>query len=115
MHYFHGIFPAVVTPFDAEGNFSPDAFERLLARIYKAGVHGVYICGQTGEGLLIPSAQRKAAVECAVRCSPVDKQVIVHVGAARTSDAIDLARHAEKIGAHAISSLPPAGNDSFAE
>lgn len=115
MHHFYGILPAVVTPFDEEGNFSPDAFERLLAHIYSAGVHGIYVCGQTGEGLLIPPAQRKAVAERAVRCSPAGKQVIVHVGAARTSDAVDLARHAERIGAHAISSLPPAGSYSFAE
>ncbi len=115
MNHFYGILPAVVTPFDADGNFAATAFERLLARIYGAGVHGIYVCGQTGEGLLQPLAQRKAVAECAVRCSPADKQVIVHVGALRTSDAVELARHAARIGAHAISSLPPAGSYSFTE
>ena len=64
----------------------------LLDRIYSAGVHGIYVCGNTREGLLVP---------------PADKHVIVHVGAAVTSDAVGLARHVERIGAHAISSLPP--------
>jgi len=35
--------------------------------------------------------------------------VIVHAGAAEVADAIELARHAERIGATAISSLPPQG------
>ena len=115
MGQFQGVLPAVVTPFDEEGNFAPAAFERLLAHFYHVGAHGVYVCGQTGEGLLIPFEQRKAVAERAVRCSPPGKQVIVHVGAARTSEAVDLARHAERIGVHAVSSLPPAGSYSFAE
>jgi N-acetylneuraminate lyase len=111
-----GIIPAAVTPFDAEGRFDERAFERLLARLYSAGVHGVYLCGSTGEGMLQPVEQRKAVTEAAVRSSPEDKQVIVHVGANTTAEALELARHAAAAGAQTISSLPPlAGNYSFAE
>lgn len=90
--------------------------ERLLARLYAANVHGVYLCGSTGEGMLQRLAQRKLITEIAVKNSPPDKQVIVHVGAATTAEAIELARHAARTGAHAISSLPPLiGGYSFAE
>lgn len=115
MQKFSGIMPAVVTPFDANGKFNPVAFERLLERLYNAGVHGMYVCGQTGEGLLQPVAQREDVATIAVRNSPSRKTVIIHVGASTTADAVRLARHASKIGAHAISSLPPIGNYSFAE
>jgi N-acetylneuraminate lyase len=101
-----GILPAVVTPL-AGGTFVPYLFERLLERLYAAGVHGVYVCGQTGEGMQQPPEQRKRVLETAVRCSPPGKLLIIHVGAASTAEAIDLARHAEQAGAHAISSLPP--------
>lgn len=111
----HGILPAVVTPFTADGVFHEAAFERLLAHVYDAGVHGVYVCGQTGEGLQQSPEQRKKVTAAAVRLSPPGKQVIVHVGAASTSIAIDLARHAESQGASAISSLPPAAGYSFPE
>ncbi len=40
---------------------------------------------------------------------------MVHVGAASTADALELARHAENVGAHALSALPPIGNYSFVE
>jgi N-acetylneuraminate lyase len=111
-----GIVPAVVTPFDAGGRFDERAFERLLERLYAAGVHGVYLCGSTGEGMLQPIEQRKRVTEAAVRNSPAGKGVIVHVGANATADALELARHAAGAGAHMISSLPPiAGNYSFAE
>jgi N-acetylneuraminate lyase len=111
-----GILPAVVTPFDSDGRLVVKPFEQLLARLYAAGVHGVYLCGSTGEGLTQPIAQRKLVTEAAVSCSPPGKQVIVHVGAMNTVEAIDLARHAAAAGAHAVSSLPPlAGSYSFAE
>jgi dihydrodipicolinate synthase/N-acetylneuraminate lyase len=41
--------------------------------------------------------------------------VIIHVGAASTPEAIELARHAEEAGAHAISSLPPAVTYDYPE
>lgn len=114
-HRFRGVFPAIVTPFDANGEFAAATFERLLARLYETGVHGVYVCGQTGEGVLQPVSMRQQVAETAVRCSPKDRSVILHVGATRLADAIDLARHAERIGASAVSSLPPPGNYSYAE
>jgi N-acetylneuraminate lyase len=115
MKNFQGILPAVVTPLDDRGRFQPDAFAQLIERLYKAEIDGVYVCGQTGEGLQQSLEQRKAVAEAAVRLSPHGKTVIVHVGAASTADAIALARHASQTGAHAISSLPPAGRYSFAE
>ncbi|HEY8459165.1 MAG TPA: dihydrodipicolinate synthase family protein, partial [Blastocatellia bacterium] len=96
-----GIVPAVVTPFDAEGKFNVRSFERLIERLYASGVHGLYICGSTGEGMLQTVAQRKQVAEVALRNSPPGKSVIIHVGANVTDDAIELARHAARAGAHA--------------
>jgi len=41
--------------------------------------------------------------------------VIVHVGSHRTADPVELARHASRIGATAVSALPPLGGYGFAE
>lgn len=110
-----GILPAIVTPFTAEGAFHPAAMEKLLDRLYAAGVHGVYVLGQTGEGILTPPPVRKQVAEFVLRNSPKDRCVIIHTGAPRTADAVELTRHASSAGAHAVSSLPPAGNYTFAE
>ena len=112
---FSGVIPAIVTPFDDNGEFAAAPFERLLASIYEVGVHGVYVCGQTGEGLLQSVEMRRRVAEVAVRSSPKGANVIVHVGATRLPDAIQLANHAARIGATAVSSLAPAGNYSFSE
>ncbi len=110
-----GIIPAVVTPIDDLERFAPAPFEALLEKVYSAGVHGVYVCGQTGEGLLQTVEQRKSVAEASMRYSPPGKQVIVHVGAYRTADAVELARHANSIGVTAVSALPPFGSYSFEE
>src|SRR5262245_16832140 len=110
-----GILPAAVTPLDEQGNLNTSSFERLLERFYEAGCHGVYVCGQTGEGLVLPLSVRERALEVALANTPPDRAVIAHVGAASTADAVRLARHAARTGAHAVSSLPPPSNCSFAE
>ena len=115
MTHFHGIFPAVVTPFDAEGRLATAPFERLIERLDGHGVHGIYVCGSTGEGLVQTVAQRKLVAEIALKCVPAGKPVLVHVGAHRLEDAIDLAKHACRTGAAAISSLPPHGDYTFAD
>lgn len=112
---FHGVIPAVVTSFDAHGEFAPAPFERLLAFLYEAGAHGAYVCGQTGEGLLQSVETRQRVAEVAVKSSPKGANVIIHVGASRVPDAIQLAKHAARIGASAISSLAPSGKYSFTE
>ncbi len=110
-----GIIPATVTPFDEQEQFVPAAYEVLLERLYAAGVDGVYVCGGTGEGLLQTVEQRKRVAEVAVKNSPKAKAVIVHVGSHRTADAVELARHAGRTGAAAVSALPPLGSYSFDE
>src|SRR5437867_2605694 len=74
-----GILPAIITPFTEDEQFSPGVMERLLGRLYIAGVDGVYVCGQTGEGLLQSVEMREHVAEVVVRNSPPEKLVIVHV------------------------------------
>lgn len=104
-----GILPALVTPLHADETLNVRSVERLLERVYRANVDGVYLCGTTGEGLLLPIELRKQVLETVRKNSPTSKRVIVHVGAGSLRESLLLARHAEQQGATAISSLPPVG------
>jgi N-acetylneuraminate lyase len=115
MPEFQGILPAVVTPVTEEGGLNARSFGTLVERLYGAGAHGLYVCGQTGEGLQLPVEVRERALETALERTPAGRTVIAHVGAANVADALRLARHASLVGAQAVSSLPPAGPYSFAE
>jgi N-acetylneuraminate lyase len=103
-----GIFPAILTAFRPNGEPDLDLFSAHLERLYQAGVDGVYVGGNAGEWSVMTIAERKLLAARAVEISRhAHRKTLVHVGAFRTEDSIDLARHAEKIGADAISSLPP--------
>jgi N-acetylneuraminate lyase len=104
-----GIFAALVTPLGPDGNVNPVALEKLLERVYSAGVDGVYVCGSTGEGMHLPEGHRRIVTEIVTRNSPPDKKVIVHVGARTLDVAERLAKHAEESHAAAISCIRAPG------
>jgi N-acetylneuraminate lyase len=104
-----GIMPALVSPHDGRERLAVRPLEKHIDWLYAAGVHGLYVCGATGEGYSMRLNQRKTAAQVAVECSRGRGAVIVHVGAQCTRDAAELAAHAAKAGADAIASIPPIG------
>jgi N-acetylneuraminate lyase len=104
-----GIFPALVTPLNSDGSVHVASLEKLLDRVYAGGVDGVYVCGSTGEGVLLPEEDRKRIVETVARNTPAGRHVVVHVGSWSLDVCERLAKHAESVHAAAISSIRPVG------
>lgn len=102
-----GIIPALLTPFDEEGEVNPPVIRDMVEYHLSAGVTGFYLTGSTGEGLLLSEAERGTVVETVVDQVKGRVPVVVHVGAMVTRSARDLAAQAEEAGADAISSIPP--------
>jgi len=74
------------------------------------GIQGVWVCGTTGESFSLTSEERKKLLEAWVATEEFKKgflYIIVQVGCQNLPDTIDLAIHAEKCGAQAISVMPP--------
>jgi len=110
------ILPALVTPLLPTGQLDLASTERLINHLYQKGVGGLYVTGSTGEGIYLDFDIRKKIVEIAVSLSKRRGSVIVHVGAIQAAKAIELADHAARVGADAVSSIPPfAGGYSWAE
>ena len=57
---FHGVFPYLVSPIDAQGRIKTDVLGQLCADLIKAGVHGLTPLGSTGEFAYLNRAQREA-------------------------------------------------------
>ena len=102
-----GICPAIVTPFDKQGALDTPALRRIVQHQLRAGVDGFYVGGGTGEGLLMSQAERQAALEAVIDEVQGRALVIAHIGAFRTPETLELARHASEVGADAIAALPP--------
>ncbi|MBI2825521.1 MAG: dihydrodipicolinate synthase family protein [Planctomycetia bacterium] len=110
------ILPALVTPLTADGALDVASAERLIEHLYAQGVGGLYVTGSTGEGIYLDPATRQQVVELAVRLSRGHGLVIAHVGAVQAAQAFQLAAHAARAGADAVSSIPPfAGGYSWDE
>ncbi|HIQ06011.1 MAG TPA: dihydrodipicolinate synthase family protein, partial [Anaerolineae bacterium] len=102
-----GVMPALLTPFDERGAVNEPVARELVDRLVAAGVNGFYVCGGTGEGLLLTPAERKRMAEIVVDQVAGRVPVVIHVGAIDTATAVDLAAHARAIGADAVSAIPP--------
>ena len=108
MATFHGNYSPIVTPFDQQGNFDPVALRKIIRYQLKAGMNGFYVCGGTGEGLLLTVEERKEALETVLDEVGGRVGVIAHIGAFQTADTLALAKHAGEAGADAIAAIPPA-------
>lgn len=104
---FHGVFPALLTPFDASGAVNYNALRELVQWNLGKGANGFYVCGSTSEAFLLTGDERKKIVETVCAEAAGKAAVIAHVGCIGQDMAVDLARHAKEAGADAISSVPP--------
>ena len=97
-----------MTPLDSKGLYDSEAMRKIVQYQLKAGVDGFYVCGGTGEGLLLTQEERRAVLETVLDEVKSNAGVITHVGAFQTADTLSLTRHASEVGADAIAALPPA-------
>lgn len=101
-----GIMPALMTAFNENGvdTAKVTALTKVLA---DAGVHGLYVGGSSGEMILMTEDERKVLLETVMASVGDRLTVIAHVGTTSTAGSLALARHAEKCGAKAVSSVTP--------
>jgi N-acetylneuraminate lyase len=107
MDRLHGIYPALLTPMHRSGSINFDELGRLVDWLLEQGVHGLYVGGTSGEGLLLEPREREEVVEHVIGQVRGRGKVMVHVGAIGTAEAVQLAQHAERHGADAIAAVPP--------
>lgn len=101
-----GIFVAFYACFDKDNNVSEEATGKLARFYADKGVKGLYVGGSSGEGFLLTVEERKKTLEAVMAEVGSELKIIVHVGAAATRDSVELSKHAEKVGAHALSAVP---------
>ncbi len=104
---FEGIMPALVTPLTADERINTEVLKKLINDMIDKGAEGFYIGGATGEGLKIRTEERMILAEESMNAIAGRVPAIIQVASMNTNDALLLAKHAEKIGADAISATPP--------
>mgnify|MGYP000002781782 CR=1 FL=1 len=59
---FKGVYPASLTPFKRNGSINYEMIPEMVEFHLKNGVTGFYVCGNTGEGLVLSVEERKRTV-----------------------------------------------------
>jgi dihydrodipicolinate synthase/N-acetylneuraminate lyase len=97
---------ATVTPLTDDGAaLDIDAVPAYAAYLDSHGADGAFVCGTTGEGVLLAlDERRRVAIAFRQALSGI---LIVHAGAQNTADTVALASHAAEIGADGVAVIPP--------
>lgn len=97
---------ALVTPF-REGALDETAFRALVGWQIEQGTQGLVPVGTTGESPTLSHEEHRRVVEVCVTEARGRVPVIAGAGSNNTSEAVELARHAERAGADAVLVVTP--------
>jgi len=107
MKDLYGIIPPLTTPFTREGAVYEKGLRKLVEFQIEKGSHGLFICGTYGSGPIMTVAERKQVHEIVVDQAKGRITVVAHVGTASTTQSVELAQHAESVGADYVASVSP--------
>ena len=85
MSAFRGIIPPICTPLDEGGCVDVRSLEALVERLLRAGVHGLFALGSSGEAIYLSDADRRIVLDVVV--GAVAGSVPVFAGALDASTA----------------------------
>lgn len=105
--HFTGIIPALATPLNEDGTLREEVARQLLDFLLFQGADGFYVCGATGEGVVLDPSVRMRMCEVCAEYLRGKAPLIQHIAAIDMSTSLKLARHAAKHGADCVASIPP--------
>ncbi|GLQ56258.1 4-hydroxy-tetrahydrodipicolinate synthase [Devosia nitrariae] len=103
---FRGSITALLTPF-SNGAVDEKAFSAFVDWQITEGTHGLVPVGTTGESPTVSHDEHRRVVEICVEVTAGRVPVIAGAGSNSTTEAVELARFAEKVGADAVLSVVP--------
>ena len=102
-----GLIAATFSPMHDDTSLNPEAIPNIVETLIQRGISGLYVNGSTGEGPSLSTNERRMAAEAYVRAADNRLPVVIQVGHTSLEEAKQLARHAQEVGADAISATPP--------
>lgn len=93
-----GIFPALTTPFGADGGVSTADVKHNVSLYNKTGLTGYVVIGSTGESVLLEESEREAVLAAVKEAAAPGKILIAGTGAESTEATIRWTRRAAELG-----------------
>ena len=104
---FGTVLTAMVTPFTSDGALDADGAAALATRLVDDGNDGLVVNGTTGESPTTTDEEKERVVRAVVEAVGDRAHVVAGVGTNDTAHTTELARQAEKAGAHALLVVTP--------
>ena len=106
-NYITGATTAVITPFK-NGKLDEATYASLIQRQIDHNIDAICPVGTTGESATLTLDEHKRCIEISVEvCKGTKTKVLAGAGSNCTSEAIDIAKHAESCGVDALFSVSP--------
>lgn len=104
---WNGVYPALLTPFDANDAVDFNMYKKNFDAQVSAGVDGVIIGGSLGEASTLLNKEKKDLLIYSKEIAPKNFPVLVNIAEQSTKEAVALAQEAEANGADGLMLLPP--------
>lgn len=98
---FGSLVAAMVTPFTADGHVDFDATAALATKLVDDGCDGLVVSGTTGETSTLEDSEKEDLYRVVAETVGDRARVIAGTGTNHTSHSVEMARRAERAGAHA--------------
>jgi 4-hydroxy-tetrahydrodipicolinate synthase len=104
---FGTVLTAMVTPFRQDGSLDLDGAAALAEHLVAHGNDGLVLNGTTGESPTTTDEEKERLIRAVLDAVGGNAHVIAGVGTNDTAHTVELARQAEKAGAHALLVVTP--------
>jgi 4-hydroxy-2-oxoglutarate aldolase len=95
-----GVYPALTTPFAADGEVSLADVKYNIERYNSTGVAGFVVLGSTGESVLLSRTEMDSVLTTVRDAAGQGKRLIAGTGAESTQDTIERTKRAADLGYH---------------
>jgi 4-hydroxy-2-oxoglutarate aldolase len=95
-----GVYPALTTPFAADGSVSLTDLKYNIERYNSTGLAGYTVLGSTGESVLLSRAEMDGVLATVKETAGQGKRLIAGTGAESTAETIERTRRAAEFGYH---------------
>jgi 4-hydroxy-tetrahydrodipicolinate synthase len=104
---WQGIFPALITPFNANDELDLLLFEKNLRAQLDAGVHGIVLGGSLGEASVLTTDEKERLVKFALEKINSRVPIVLNIAEGNTREALKQTELAEEWKVDGLMLLPP--------
>lgn len=102
-----GIITALITPLTKDRDLCTECLKQLIEFQVSKSVHGLYLTGTYGEGVILPLQVKLKVFEKALEYAPRGIYLLPHIGTSSIDSIIEMGRKVRDLGYEEVSIIAP--------